>query len=189
MDSVLSSLKSPWVLGGGVALGALILFMRSASGGAANASPSSSPTVGAYDSAIIAYNTAADAQITQRLGIEADVQKTSIQADVTHQVALLSTIAAIDSNHTQLAQTALTTNQGIIQSQLQTQSAVTMDISNNNNRLAIAGLQVPIQQIQSNAQVQIAKMQADATKSAAKSNAIGNIAKDVLGVAGAALLL
>lgn len=183
MDSISKTLSNPYVLGGGVLVG--LFLMLSSHRSVASTGPANTASTPAYLSAASAFNIAASHDITSQLAIKSDLQKTQIQGDVTKQVAVLSTLVNFSNNAAKVQAQQIISNQGIIQSQLQTQAAIVIDINNNATRLSLGQEQVNATKITSDANTRIAEIQAKAIKHSADASMFTNILKDVVAVAAA----
>jgi hypothetical protein len=178
-------LSNPYVLGGGALLG-VFLLMSAGKGGGGGSSGYSGGGGGEvpYNSAALTYNMAALSAGVEQARIVADRAKTEYALDTTRHVALYNSINNHDTNIAKVAAQNIISNEGILKTQIASHAAVQMDMQQNMARLGIAGLQVHQTQIQSNASVQIAKVQAKAQVKASLFKAVG----DVAGTAAKALM-
>lgn len=174
MENFANTFKNPWVLGGGAAVGIVMLMMARTSTNKGTANDITS--AGGMPASIIGqYNIAALGAVTQQAAIAADVGKAALAADTTRQVAVLDAIKNANTNLAVIQQASITSDAGIINNQITTQGAVIVDASNNTNRLLLAQQQTQQVQITSNAQVQIAQAQAKAAKAASNNALLGKV--------------
>jgi hypothetical protein len=157
---MMKTLSNPWVLGGGLVLGVIVLVMNNG-GGASSASAS---TVGAN----LSYNEAALSATTQQAQISANLGVAQFSADVASQ----------DNNSSQIQQTLINANAGITNSQIQSNAAMVIDQSNNNTRLGLGYQQEVTSITQSNNSVSIANAQAKAQEAASNNSLFTSIAGD-----------
>lgn len=180
MSDLAATFKNPYVIGGGVLVGLILMMSAHKANGATSGGPVTADPV--YTTAVLENNKAAMAATTAQAGIAAGVATQRISADMTLGVATLNTIQNADNNRALVAKQAIMSNEGIIKSQIETASATTIDINNNMARLGLAQEQTHQVQIQTNGAVDIAHAQASAVKHAADVNAIGNIVKTAASV-------
>lgn len=177
MEKITDALSNPYVLAGGALIGVFLLMNAGkASAGTSGNAPVINP---GYSSAAQAYNIAATQEVTKQAALSYHLAEVRVDADVTKSVATLATIKAFSDNERQSHIQSLISNAGIINTQLTTQAAVTMDLNNNATRLTLGTQDVQKTVIQSNAAVQIAHDQAKAQRTAAKYNMFGSIAGTV----------
>lgn len=177
-------LLSPPVLIGGVALGAIILLTMHGSGGA-NPNPSSPAADPAVLNANVAMNNTAAQQQVQLAQIAATAGANTAQANIQGQGQILSFLTNLSNNNAMVNQTLITSNAGVTQSQIAGSTSIALDVNNNLNRLQMGYIQAQISADQTQGQVNIATIQANAAKSIAKTNAISGIVTGVAKIAAA----
>lgn len=130
MIDIKETITNPYVIAAGVGLGLVILFMRGASANAAGdgSIPYSYNPGFQVSGAAYQYFTAQGQQAAQ-VGIA------SINADVSKQIALLSTIKAFDDNASILSARTLESNNGILNSQITSMTNLQLDRQQNATRL------------------------------------------------------
>lgn len=182
MGDLKAMFGNKYVLIGGVAIGAMILFVNhnaSNSGSGSSVGTSTTAISPAYTSAVMAYNTVAAQEVTKQASIAAQVAMARSSNDVALHIKTLDTISNIDTNNSNVTKQAYISQQGIIQTQLQSAASVAIDYSNNAARLGQAQQQTQQVIAQSNAAVAVAQEQAKAAKNASMWGALGSIGKAV----------
>lgn len=184
MSEILDTFKNPWVLGGGAAVGLVLLMMAKTNTNAGTASDVSN--AGGMPASIVGqYNIAALDAVTKQAQIAASLGAVAIQADAQKQVSVLNVIQNNSNNLAQVQQAALTTGASIINNQITSQSAVIIDAMNNSNRLGLAQEQTIQTKITTNGAVQIAQEQAKAARNASNNALIGSLLGSVASVVAA----
>lgn len=174
MSDLANTFSNPWVLGGGAALGLVMLMMAKTKTNQGTANDVAT-AYGLPASVVGQYNIAALGAVTQQAAIAADVGKAALAADTTKQVAVLDAIKNMNTNAAVVQQAAITSGAGIINTQIQTQGATIIDAMNNTNRLSLAQEQT-IQSIHhDNATVQAAQIQAKAARNASNNALLGKV--------------
>lgn len=176
-----SALSSPIVWGGGALLG-VVLMLRSSQTNA-NASAAADAVNPVVTSAAVQMNAAAMGTQVQLAGISADLAKAGYAASVTDHANVLSYMKAIDDNQTILAQQQDESNAGITNALIASSAAIIIDQSNNAARLGEAYYTYASSVAGDNANVDIAKLQANAQKAASHNSLIGTIAGSVAKIA------
>lgn len=191
--SMLDSLKNPWVIVGGVGLGA-ILIMSARNSTPANNSGSIDP---AYTSAMQVYNANAMklqgqqldawASVTRAtLAADTDVRKVQISAtkdmgiattgaNVQRDLATLSFLQNMTNNAAQVAKQSIVSNQGIMQSTIQASAAVTQDQIMNMARMSLANIQAPVDALKARYSFESDKYNADSRVSVANITTNGQV--------------
>jgi len=139
-------ISSPTVIIAGVVIGGAILLFNSS----ATASGSSSNS--AYTSGTAANNAALLTASTQQSQIAANVAMNQSNNDVAKTNSYLSFWANANNNASQVTLGLNAANAGIINNQITTNAAVTIDASNNSNRLDLAYVSANTSAIQANYQ-------------------------------------
>lgn len=182
---MLETFKNPWVLGGGAALG-LVLLLRASP---ANAEVSSNmnainPTV---MSANVAMNSAVLGANIDIATLNAHLGEVAYQADVAKQLGFFSLMKALDDNQRIITNQRTISNAGITNSLITSSAAITIDQANNAARLGMAYEETARAEISAKASVEVARYNYKANKAVSKNNMIGSIVGSVAKVATAGL--
>jgi hypothetical protein len=177
----MSVLFSPPVILIGGGLGLVILLMGSK--GHASTSPGSNVADPNVLSASVQMNQIASDNAVSLASISAQAGSATQQVNLQEQGQLLGFLENTNNNNTLINQTIVTSTAGITNNQITQSYNLAADIQNNGNRLALAQQQAQVSADQAQASVNIATIQANASKQIAKTQAIGGIFQSV--VAGA----
>lgn len=186
MSDILKSLASPPVLVAGAVLGVVVLL-------ASSKTPTSRSTPQVW-SVGTSMNAAGAAYLTTQANNAAELGKAQFQADTSRQAALLSLIGNLDQHATTLAVQMDQSRQGIVKSQIASNTAMHLDVSQNFARLnqawiGLQGTKVQAAVTMHGQDTALAgiKAQASAAKSSSMwngiSNIVGNVAKAAIAFA------
>jgi hypothetical protein len=181
--SIGKMLGNPVVLGGGAILG-VVLLLHSSSGTAANASAAADAANPTVTSAAVDMNTAALGAQVQLATVSAQLGAAKFNADVTSQANVLNYLTSVDNNNTLLSIQQDTSAAGITNNLITSNASVVTDALNNAERLGEAYYTYAGSVAADNANVSVAKLQADAQKAVSKNSLIGTIAGTIGKVAG-----
>ena len=182
MSEVGGMLKSPMVWIGGGALG-LVLLMTKGSTVSGSASAAAGAMTPAYMSASVSMNAAALGAQIDLARVQADLGKAKLAADVTSESLYYGYLKNQADNNSMLAGKQIESNAGITTAIIASGTAIQLDQQGNANRLALAYVDSNKSMYTTNGNVEIARLQANAQKSVAKSSMIGNIFGSVAKVA------
>ena len=173
MANIGKVLTNPIVLGGGLAIGLLVLITKSSGAAAATSVSGYNPAV---LSANVQMNLAALGAASTNIKTSAELEKSRFAKDVAMQSQVISYIKNVNDNNTRIGLERLSSQAGITQQMLSSSAMLVMDIQNNSNRLALGQQETQRTQINADASVSVAKAQASGQKVAAIASAVGSIA-------------
>lgn len=171
-------LFSPPVIIGGLILGGVILMANSGHGAAPSASTGG--TDPAVLNATVAMNQSAGQNQVELANISATLGAANLSADVAKQANILQYLQGINNNNTVIATKRIDSQAGITNNIIASNTAIAVDIANNQNRLSMAYVSADVANRASSNQLAIANVQAKAQEKVSSNNAIASVANTVM---------
>lgn len=182
MAGVGEMLKSPvvWIAGGGIGLVMLMSKGSGVSGGASQTAGAISP---AYMTASVQMNAAALGAQIELAGVQAELGKARLAADVANNAQYFGYLKNQDNNNAVLRGKQMETSAGLSSALIASSTAIILDQQGNAGRLALAYVDANKAMHTNNSNVEMEKLKANAQKAVSRNNLIGNIFGSVAKVA------